>query len=152
MFKRLMAMLFAFGLMVGLSAGATTAQAASICKGMSNGQCGGESACYWVDSYKTKKGTKVKAHCRAKPNGGAAKAKEKKASVKKASTKKTTSEAKTKAKSKTKSKTKSKSIKKDNAKAKSTKKDKAKSKSKTKSKSKDKKKKKAKKKKSQPSS
>ncbi len=170
MFKKLVAFLFAFGLIFGVQniAGTGTAYAASICKGMSNSQCGGETACYWVDSYKTKKGTSVKAHCRAKPNGGAAKAKDTKKSsskktadtgtssnkVQKVSVKKD-SGADKKEKTKTKIKSsakddKKKSSKKAASKSKAKSSDKAAKKSKSKSKSK--KKKTTKKKNSQPSS
>ncbi len=68
---------------------AGTASAASVCKGMEKNVCAKNDSCSWVDGYKTKKGSKVKAHCRKKP-GKAKKAKTK--------AKKTTDKAKDKGK------------------------------------------------------
>jgi len=49
---------------------AVSAYAASPCKGLSKTRCGTQSGCSWVDSYKTKSGTRVKGYCRAKPGKG----------------------------------------------------------------------------------
>jgi len=70
--------------LAGFTMSGGTAGAASSCKGLSSGKCDGATACYWVKGYKTKKGTNVSAHCRAKPNGGASAAKKKKSTAKKA--------------------------------------------------------------------
>ncbi|MCB1890092.1 MAG: hypothetical protein KDH20_20975 [Rhodocyclaceae bacterium] len=45
---------------------AAPASAASACKGMEKGRCGGNASCTWVDSYTTKKGNKVDGYCRSK--------------------------------------------------------------------------------------
>ncbi len=98
------------------------ASAASACKGLSSGKCDGATACYWVKGYKTKKGTNVSAHCRAKPNGGASASKKKPTAKKAAVTTSSSSEKETK-KSKKKSSTskKSSNAKKDASKKKSSK-------------------------------
>jgi len=49
----------------------TAAFGASSCKGLTKTKCSGKSSCSWVDSYKTKNGTRVKGYCRAKPGKGA---------------------------------------------------------------------------------
>ena len=43
----------------------TSANAAE-CKGMAKGQCEGNNACVWVDSYQRKDGVKVDGYCRSK--------------------------------------------------------------------------------------
>ena len=59
---------------VALAVGGS-AQAESACKGLSKSQCG--AGCTWVDSYKTKTGSKVSGYCRAKPGKAAGAAKQK---------------------------------------------------------------------------
>ena len=49
----------------------TSAFGASSCKGLTKTKCSSKSSCSWVDSYKTKTGTRVKGYCRAKPGKGA---------------------------------------------------------------------------------
>lgn len=51
-------------LIVGLMM-STSVMAASSCKGKSKNSC--STSCTWVDSYKTKTGSKVNGYCRAKP-------------------------------------------------------------------------------------
>lgn len=41
--------------------------AAKLCKGLSKSSCNGNAGCSWINSYKTKTGTKVDAYCRTKP-------------------------------------------------------------------------------------
>ena len=43
-----------------------SAVAGSACKGLSQSKCSNNDDCSWVSSYKTKKGVKVDAYCRAK--------------------------------------------------------------------------------------
>lgn len=52
-----------------------TADAASSCKGLAKSMCVGDAQCSWVNTYKTKKGTKVKAFCRSKRNSKSVKKK-----------------------------------------------------------------------------
>lgn len=54
-----------FIMMLALS-GAGMVQAAE-CKGLEQQKCVSEAKCSWVRSYKTSKGTEVKAFCRRKP-------------------------------------------------------------------------------------
>ena len=42
------------------------ASAKGTCKGLEKGTCSSNKACGWVDTYKTKSGKSVKAHCRSK--------------------------------------------------------------------------------------
>ena len=52
---------------VGLASGVSGAQAAnSPCKGLANAACTGNSACSWVNPYKTKKGKQIAGFCRKK--------------------------------------------------------------------------------------
>ncbi len=48
-------------------------QASSVCKGASRAKCAAKSGCTWVESYKTKNGTRVSGYCRAKPGKGVGK-------------------------------------------------------------------------------
>lgn len=64
--------LLTFGVVLGLTF-AGSASAASACKGIKKNACGTSDFCSWVEGYKTKTGTSVKGHCRAKPGKGAAK-------------------------------------------------------------------------------
>ena len=108
--------LLALSVVLGLTI-AGPAVAASACKGAQKSACSKNDACSWVESYKTKTGTSVKGHCRAKPGKGAAK----KAGAAADKAKKTTSKAADKA-SKAKDSAKSKAKKtKDAAKSKSNK-------------------------------
>lgn len=59
-----------FGL-VAMSGGSALAAGKSICKGLVKAQCGANTSCSWVKSYKTKAGKKVAAHCRSKPKPAA---------------------------------------------------------------------------------
>jgi hypothetical protein len=43
-----------------------TSAIAAECKGMAKGQCEGNNACVWVDSYQRKDGVKVDGYCRSK--------------------------------------------------------------------------------------
>jgi len=52
----------------GLAFGASTAWAASDCKGLDKGACERSSACNWVDGYTRKDGVKVSGHCRKNPS------------------------------------------------------------------------------------
>ncbi len=48
--------------------GASSAYAASDCKGMERGACEKSAACNWVDGYTRKDGAKVSGHCRKNPS------------------------------------------------------------------------------------
>lgn len=96
--------LLAFGVVLGLTF-AGSASAASACKGIKKNACGTSDSCGWVEGYKTKTGTSVKGHCRAKPGKGAAKKSSAAADKVKKSTSKTTDKA-SKAKETTKGKAK----------------------------------------------
>lgn len=69
---------------------------AAQCKGMSKSACSAKGSCSWVESYKTKKGTKVKAFCRSKP--GKKKASTSSTKKKSSATSKTNSKTSSKAK------------------------------------------------------
>ena len=74
------------GLLVGLMLSVGVAEAVE-CKGKSKSGCSSNSACVWVDSYKTKTGSKVKAYCRKK-GGSPKKTRIKKSGTKKSGSKK----------------------------------------------------------------
>lgn len=46
---------------------ATTASAATSCKGKTQNACSSDSACSWIKGFSKKDGKKVSAYCRAKP-------------------------------------------------------------------------------------
>ena len=53
---------------IGMAGGVSSLQAAdSVCKGLANAACTGNSVCSWVNPYKTKKGKEVAGFCRKKP-------------------------------------------------------------------------------------
>jgi len=51
-----------------LTLGASTAYAASDCKGIEKAGCERNAACNWVDGYTRKDGVKVSGHCRKNPS------------------------------------------------------------------------------------
>ncbi|HFC52900.1 MAG TPA: chromosome partitioning protein ParB [Gammaproteobacteria bacterium] len=67
MFRKISVIAAAFILALALSAPAV---GASPCKGLTKGRCTAKASCSWVDSYKTKNGTRVKGYCRSKPGKG----------------------------------------------------------------------------------
>ncbi len=87
MMKRILFSIFGAMLLVTGAVGGNPALAASSCKGLVKSKCVGKPACSWVDSYKTKSGTHVKGHCRAKPGKGAKKHSTTSSKKEKASTK-----------------------------------------------------------------
>ena len=103
----------AFFMFVSLSMSGT-ALAESSCKGMSKGQCSGDSSCVWVKGYTKKDGEKVKGYCRTKGKKGekGKKDKDSKKDKKSKNDKKSKKDKKTKSDKKSKKDKKSKSDKK----------------------------------------
>jgi len=58
----------AFVAACALTLGASTAYAASDCKGIEKAGCERNAACNWVDGYTRKDGVKVSGHCRKNPS------------------------------------------------------------------------------------